>query len=172
MNHSLCMSKLIYPTCSTFKGCLTICHIQILEKAFVIDSAVACRHSSFFNLLNMLGDFPKSKLSHLLWFFSGSLPYFVYHIYRSADGFFYPQSNKRRRERERERENWSQEEPVGPESCFLKMLTVIAIERGRKSEGDRGRRGRERGRSDQTRPDKTIRKENNAKSLHNYLLCV
>lgn len=49
----------------------------------------------------MLGDFPKSKLSHLLWFFLGSLPYFVNHIYRSGDGFFFV-IHKAIREGERE----------------------------------------------------------------------
>lgn len=169
MNHSLCMSKLIYPTSSTLKGCLKICHFEILEKAFVIDSAVACRHSSFY--LICLETF-QNQSCHTCYVSSWGLCHISFTISLDLQMvFFYPQSNKRRRGGERGSENWSQEEPVGPESCFLKMLTVIAIERGRESEGDRGR-SRERGRSDQTRPDKTIRKENNAKSLHNYLLCV
>lgn len=50
----------------------------------------------------MLGDFPKSKLSHLLCFFLGSLPYFVYHIFRSADGFFFIHKAIREGEEERE----------------------------------------------------------------------
>lgn len=79
------------------------------------------------------------------------------------------------REEERERERERQFKPR--RTCRGRKLLLENVNghchRERESEGDRGRETeRERGRSDQTRPDKTIQKENNAKSLHNYLLCV
>lgn len=89
-------------------------------------------------------DFPKSKLSHLLWFFGDC--HFIYHIYRSGKVFLLAFLGS-----VREREGGAAAPAKNLSS--QKISTVIGIERGRGSEWRRVGRGRW---GDPTRPDKTI----------------